>query len=63
MLERWRGITRASGGALIIETAPAEIKGAFDVWGLGEAAALLMPRLKQQFDVDGLLSPGHFAAL
>jgi glycolate oxidase subunit GlcD len=47
-------------GALVIENAPQEIKDAIDAWGDVGTKALLMRRVKQELDPDGLLSPGRF---
>ncbi|MDT4955452.1 MAG: hypothetical protein QOJ02_3590 [Acidobacteriota bacterium] len=59
-LERLRAGARASGGSLVIENAPPEIKKAFDVWGVSGASQPLMQRVKNQLDPADTLSPGRF---
>ena len=59
-LERLRAGARASGGSLVIEDAPPEIKKAFEVWGLCGASVPLMQRVKNQLDPADTLSPGRF---
>jgi FAD/FMN-containing dehydrogenase len=59
-LERLRAGARASGGSLVIESAPPEIKKAFDVWGVSGASQPLMQRVKEQLDPADTLSPGRF---
>ena len=48
------------GGTLVIEAAPAALKERFDVWGEPGPDFVLMQRLKEQFDPQGILSPGRF---
>jgi glycolate oxidase subunit GlcD len=59
-LERLRAVARASGGSLIVEDAPTEIKKAFEVWGASGASVPLMQRVKNQLDPANTLSPGRF---
>ncbi|HKC62341.1 MAG TPA: FAD-linked oxidase C-terminal domain-containing protein, partial [Pyrinomonadaceae bacterium] len=60
-LESLRLRAKASGGTLMIESAPMEIKGSIDAWGeAGAAAYALMRRLKLQLDPQNSLSPGRF---
>jgi glycolate oxidase subunit GlcD len=59
-LENWRRAAHHAGGHLTIEEAPAEIKSASDAWGLSEGSAGLMRRVKEQFDPQGMFSPGRF---
>jgi glycolate dehydrogenase FAD-binding subunit len=51
---------RASGGSLIIERCPVELKRRIDVWGEPGADFYLMQRLKQQFDPQGTFVQGRF---
>jgi len=60
-LERLRQRAENSGGKLIIERAPAEIKNEIDCWGGFGSAHELMMRVKQQLDPQDILSPGRFA--
>jgi glycolate oxidase FAD binding subunit len=48
------------GGTMIVEAAPAALKEALDVWGEPGADFPLMRSLKEQFDPQGILSPGRF---
>jgi len=59
-LESLRARAVALGGALVIESAPALIKKAFDAWGEMGAASALMRRIKKELDPQALLSPGRF---
>jgi FAD/FMN-containing dehydrogenase len=61
-LERRRQRAENSGGSLVLEKAPAEIKREFDSWGSFGSGSELMQRVKQQLDPDNLFSPGRFAA-
>ena len=49
-----------TGGALVIERAPVELKHAAHVWGEPRADFALMRRLKEQFDASSTLNPGRF---
>jgi glycolate oxidase FAD binding subunit len=49
----------ADGGSLVLEAAPAELRGV-DPWGPPPPAFAIMQRLKQRFDPDGRLNPGRF---
>jgi glycolate oxidase FAD binding subunit len=59
-LGRARAALMAGGGALVIETAPDEIRAAVDPWGPVPAAFALMAELKQRFDPDHRLNAGRF---
>lgn len=62
LLEQWRSRVRQAGGWLMVESAPREIKEAFDVWDDAGTSAPLMQRVKQQLDPLNTFSPGRFAA-
>jgi glycolate oxidase FAD binding subunit len=53
-------IASSVGGALIVETAPAELKRQVNPWGNFGSTAALMQRVKNELDPDGILSPGRF---
>jgi FAD/FMN-containing dehydrogenase len=59
-LERLREGARARGGSLVVETAPPEIKKAFEVWAMSGAFVPLMQRVKNRLDPADMLSPGRF---
>jgi glycolate oxidase subunit GlcD len=59
-LRSLREAARASGGSLVVERAPDELKREFDAWGLTDSAAFLMSRIKRQLDPAETLSPGRF---
>ena len=62
-LEVYRGFAAAARecrGHAIVASAPAALKQDIDVWGEAPATLALMRRIKQQFDPDGILSPGRF---
>ncbi|MBV9280608.1 MAG: FAD-binding oxidoreductase [Chloroflexi bacterium] len=48
------------GGSAVVLDAPAGVKRAVDVWGPVGDALPLMRRVKEQFDPDGIMSPGRF---
>ncbi|HEX7124356.1 MAG TPA: FAD-binding oxidoreductase [Thermodesulfobacteriota bacterium] len=58
-----REVARSGGrnaGHLVVESAPAAVKAAVDVWGPVGPPLRLMQALKAQFDPDGRLNPGRF---
>ncbi len=56
-----RRLCGAAGGALVLESAPVELKRRVDVWGPPRADFALMRRLKAEFDAKGTLNPGRYA--
>lgn len=62
VLAEWRARAQQRGGRLIVESAPREVKTAFDVWGDVGAATPLMQRIKRQLDPSNTFSPGRFVA-
>lgn len=48
-----------SGGALVVERAPAELKIPDFVWGAPQADFFLMQRLKEKFDAANICAPGR----
>lgn len=48
------------GGTMVVEACPRPLKERFDVWGEPGADFPLMRRVKEQFDPQGILSPGRF---
>jgi glycolate oxidase FAD binding subunit len=48
------------GGSLVVEACPLALKEKTDVWGEPAADFPLMRRIKEQFDPQGILSPGRF---
>jgi glycolate oxidase FAD binding subunit len=48
------------GGTMVAETAPAALKERLDVWGDPGPDFPLVRRIKEQFDPQGILSPGRF---
>ncbi len=49
-----------SGGSLVVESAPTQIKEKIDVWGKMGENLDLMKLIKTKFDSKGILSPGRF---
>ncbi|MGQ9572894.1 MAG: FAD-binding oxidoreductase [Dehalococcoidia bacterium] len=47
------------GGSLVVEACPLALKEQFDIWGEPTADFPLMQRIKEQFDPQGILSPGR----
>jgi FAD/FMN-containing dehydrogenase len=60
LLTQWRTLAQRAGGWMIVESAPREIKEAFDAWGDAGASAIVMRRIKQQLDPSNTFSPGRF---
>jgi len=53
---------RLAGYTVVLESAPAGLRGAVDPWGVSEGPALeLMRRVKARFDPDRTCRPGVFA--
>ena len=55
-----RAALTSTGGFLVLEEAPKEVRARVDVWGSPPAALGLMKRLKDRLDPDALLNPGRF---
>ena len=55
-----RELTSAAGGTLVLERCPLDLKRRTDVFGEPPASFGLMRRVKEQFDPNGVLSPGRF---
>jgi glycolate oxidase FAD binding subunit len=60
LLTRLRAVTSAVGGTLVVTHCPLELKRRIDVFGEPPASFPLMRRIKEQFDPNGILSPGRF---
>ena len=54
-----RAVARLAG-SLVVEACPLALKERIDVWGDSAADFPLMRRIKEQFDPQGILSPGRF---
>ena len=48
------------GGILSVESAPVEIRGDTEVWGIREDTLNLMKQIKAKMDPKGILNPGRF---
>lgn len=55
-----RTFARGTGGSLVVQEAPADVKGTVDVWGSVGNAFPLMRGLKEQFDPQRILNPGRY---
>jgi glycolate oxidase subunit GlcD len=60
-IRRMRDAARSSGGSLVVERAPVELKRELGAWGLSESASFLMRCVKEQLDPTDTFSPDHFA--
>jgi len=60
VLRRLRTMTERLGGTLLVRTCDEDLKRRIDVFGDPPPAFELMRRVKQQFDPNGILSPGRF---
>jgi glycolate oxidase FAD binding subunit len=61
LAERVRDVAERNDGTTIIDAAPAALKRSTDVFGPTRDDFAIMKRLKEQFDPQGVLSPGRFA--
>lgn len=59
-VRRVRAISNRLGGTLVVTGCDPELKRQIDVFGDPPPAFDLMRRVKQQFDPNGILSPGRF---
>lgn len=50
----------AAGGTLVLQEAPVRIKAKVDAWGAPGSGSGTMRRIKNEFDPQGLFSPGRF---
>lgn len=62
VIDRARTAAGLSMGSLVVTAAPPSVKERIDVWGDVGDAAVVMQRLKQEFDPHGTLSPGRYVA-
>jgi glycolate oxidase FAD binding subunit len=60
LVHRIRAVTRRLGGTFIVIGCDTVLKRQIDVFGDPPPAFDLMRRVKQQFDPEGILSPGRF---
>ena len=54
------GRCRKIDGNLVIQSAPAEVKGKLKMWGETGSDFVVMKRLKDRLDPTGIMSPGRF---
>lgn len=59
-IDRLRKALGPLQGRLTVESASTALKQAVNVWGPAGPGARLMHRIKQEFDPQGILSPGRF---
>jgi glycolate oxidase subunit GlcD len=60
LLQGLRSECQRLGGSLIVEHAPLPVKATLDAWGDMGKSVIVMQRIKQQLDPEGILSPGRF---
>ncbi len=60
LVSRIRNAAEKSDGALVVISAPAEVKAQVDAWGTAGTGFELMRKLKAAWDPKGILSPGRF---
>jgi len=51
---------REAGGNLVVQKAPAEMKRDLPIWGSPGSDVILMKRLKEKLDPQGIMSPGRY---
>jgi glycolate oxidase FAD binding subunit len=49
-----------SGGTVVVQEAPVEVKRLLDVWGDPGDAFQLMCNIKERFDPKRIMNPGRF---
>jgi glycolate oxidase FAD binding subunit len=60
-IRRVLAVTRDVGGSLVVERCPLDVKRRLDVFGdVSGPSFELMRRVKEQFDPQGVLSPGRY---
>jgi glycolate oxidase FAD binding subunit len=59
-VESIRGSLAGTGGSLVLEEAPEDVRTHADPWGPPPAAFELMRTLKARLDPEGRLNPGRF---
>jgi glycolate oxidase subunit GlcD len=59
-LTHLRNVAQSSGGSLVIESATEEINLVMDAWGRRGSSNVLMKRIKDALDPQGMFSPGRF---
>lgn len=60
LIGRIRKAAEKAGGALVLISAPADLKAQLDVWGAPGTSFELMRRMKAAWDPNGVLAPGRF---
>ncbi|MCH8087813.1 MAG: FAD-binding oxidoreductase [Chloroflexi bacterium] len=60
IVEGLRKLAADLQGHCVVEVCPTQLKSVIDVWGSSGPQALLMRRIKEQFDPRGTLNPGRF---
>jgi glycolate oxidase FAD binding subunit len=60
MVATARAIAAAHDATMIVESAPAAVKGDIDVFGEAPDGIEIMRRFKREFDPRGTLAPGRF---
>ncbi len=59
-MEQLLGRCYENNGNLIIQHAPTQVKGELKMWGESGSDFVVMKRLKDQVDPNGIMSPGRF---
>jgi glycolate oxidase FAD binding subunit len=59
---RLTALAQQRRGHVVMAAAPTELKQGVDVWGPSPPSLAIMREIKQQFDPQGILSPGRFIA-
>ncbi|MBU2261785.1 MAG: FAD-binding oxidoreductase [Proteobacteria bacterium] len=60
LIEKFTAEAAKHGGNLVVEAAPREIKEELNVWGWPRSDEVVMRRLKEKMDPNGVLNPGRF---
>ena len=60
LVSRIRNAAEKSDGALVVTSAPADVKAHVDAWGMAGTGFELVRKLKAAWDPKGILAPGRF---
>lgn len=60
-IRRLREIMESTGGGLVVERAPAELRSEVGTWGTPRTPVAIARALKQRFDPNSVLAPGRMA--
>lgn len=60
LIEHLRAKLKSSGGSVVVQQLPEELRRRVDVWGCDSNSLPLMREIKRRFDPNRILNPGRF---